>query len=113
MIIKSTVGSDASSHKSRLRRVAMTRTRAERSSTKRLRANLNVTGTRDPVRQSARRTVRDMRQPARNDTGGGLREVEVKSRAGKRTIGIPKPLSEALREHKKAQDAEREFAETE
>jgi integrase len=45
--------------------------------------------------------------------GGGLREVEVKSRAGKRTIGIPKPLLEALREHKKAQDIEREFAGTE
>jgi hypothetical protein len=112
MIIKSTVGSDASSHKSRLRRVAMTRTRAERSSTKRLRANLNVTGTRDPVRQSARRTVRDMRQPARNDTVAASARSN-KSRAGKRTIGIPKPLSEALREHKKAQDAEREFAETE
>lgn len=42
--------------------------------------------------------------------GGGLREVEVKSRAGKRTVGIPKPLLEALRRHKEAQDAEREFA---
>jgi integrase len=39
--------------------------------------------------------------------------VEVKSRAGKRTIGIPKPLLEALREHKKTQDIEREFAGTE
>ncbi|HKS44464.1 MAG TPA: site-specific integrase [Amycolatopsis sp.] len=45
--------------------------------------------------------------------GGGLREVEVKSRAGKRTVGIPKPLLDALREHKKAQDAEREHAGTE
>jgi integrase len=41
--------------------------------------------------------------------GGGLREVEVKPRAGKRTIGIPKPLLEALREHKKAQHIEREL----
>jgi integrase len=41
---------------------------------------------------------------------GGLREVEVKSRAGKRTVGIPKPLLESLRRHKLGQDAEREHA---
>lgn len=42
--------------------------------------------------------------------GGGLREVDVKSRAGRRAIGIPGPLLESLREHKKAQDVERDFA---
>jgi integrase len=42
--------------------------------------------------------------------GGGLREVDVKSKAGKRTVGIPGPLLEALREHKAAQDAERKLA---
>jgi integrase len=45
--------------------------------------------------------------------GGGLREVEVKSRAGKRTVGIPGPLLSALREHKNAQDVERQHAGTE
>ncbi|MEV8438993.1 site-specific integrase [Actinosynnema sp. NPDC051121] len=42
--------------------------------------------------------------------GGGLREVDVKSRAGRRAVGIPKPLVKLLREHKAAQDAERETA---
>jgi integrase len=42
--------------------------------------------------------------------GGGLREVEVKSRAGKRTVGIPGPLLNALMAHKVSQDQEREFA---
>ena len=41
---------------------------------------------------------------------GGLVEVDVKSRAGKRTVGIPDPLLRALREHKAAQDREREQA---
>jgi integrase len=41
---------------------------------------------------------------------GGLVEVDVKSRAGKRTVGIPDPLLRALREHKKTQDKEREQA---
>lgn len=45
--------------------------------------------------------------------GGGLREVEVKSRAGKRTVGIPAPLLEALKHHREVQDAEREHAGTE
>jgi integrase len=36
--------------------------------------------------------------------------VDVKSRAGKRTIGIPGPLLDALRERKAAQDKERELA---
>lgn len=43
-------------------------------------------------------------------TGGGLREVEVKSRAGKRAVGIPAPLVHALRQHKAAQDRERQLA---
>lgn len=45
--------------------------------------------------------------------GGGLREVEVKSRAGKRTVGIPAPLLEGLKQHRREQDAEREHAGTE
>ncbi|UUV34287.1 site-specific integrase [Amycolatopsis roodepoortensis] len=45
--------------------------------------------------------------------GGGLREVDVKSKAGRRTVGIPKPLLELLRAHRAAQDEEREFAGTE
>ena len=36
--------------------------------------------------------------------GGGLREVEVKSRAGKRTVDIPGPLLNALMAHKVVQD---------
>ncbi|MEU4801063.1 site-specific integrase [Actinosynnema sp. NPDC023587] len=42
--------------------------------------------------------------------GGGLKEVPVKSRAGRRAVGIPKPLIVQLRAHKEAQDAEREHA---
>ncbi|MFD8500124.1 tyrosine-type recombinase/integrase [Amycolatopsis sp. NPDC059657] len=45
--------------------------------------------------------------------GGGLREVDVKSKAGRRTVGIPRPLLELLRTHKAAQDEERKFAGTE
>ncbi|GAB3365699.1 tyrosine-type recombinase/integrase [Amycolatopsis echigonensis] len=48
--------------------------------------------------------------PQRRD--GGLREVDVKSKAGRRTVGIPGPLLEMLRRQKEAQDAEREFAGT-
>lgn len=42
--------------------------------------------------------------------GGGLAIVETKSRAGRRVIGVPKPLMEALKEHEARQDAEKEFA---
>jgi hypothetical protein len=42
--------------------------------------------------------------------GGGLREVDVKSRAGKRAVGIPAPLLRALERHKNAQDEERKIA---
>ncbi|MDR7278399.1 tyrosine-type recombinase/integrase [Catenuloplanes atrovinosus] len=42
--------------------------------------------------------------------GGGLREVDVKSRAGRRGVGIPAPLIKALREHREAQKKEREKA---
>jgi integrase len=42
--------------------------------------------------------------------GGGLKEVDVKSRAGRRAVGIPTPLVEALLQHKEAQDKERERA---
>ncbi|MCO8274773.1 site-specific integrase [Actinoplanes sp. TRM 88003] len=42
--------------------------------------------------------------------GGGLKEVDVKSRAGRRAVGIPAPLVEALRLHKAAQDIERQRA---
>lgn len=45
--------------------------------------------------------------------GGGLREVDVKSKAGRRTVGIPKPLLDLLRKHKAEQDAERKYAGTE
>jgi integrase len=45
--------------------------------------------------------------------GGGLREVDVKSKAGRRTVGIPGPLLELLRKHEIAQNSEREFAGTE
>lgn len=45
--------------------------------------------------------------------GGGLREVDVKSKAGRRTVGIPAPLLALLREQQAAQQAEREFAGTE
>nr|WP_325050202.1 tyrosine-type recombinase/integrase [Amycolatopsis panacis] len=44
--------------------------------------------------------------------GGGLREVDVKSKAGRRTVGIPGPLLAMLKRQKAAQDAEREFAGT-
>lgn len=42
--------------------------------------------------------------------GGGLVEVPTKSRAGRRVVGIPGPLLEALIEHRASQDAEREKA---
>ncbi|MGW4944515.1 tyrosine-type recombinase/integrase [Actinoplanes sp. NPDC004185] len=49
-----------------------------------------------------------MKCPQRH--GGGLVEVDVKSRAGKRAVGIPAPLLRALREHQAAQEKEREAA---
>ncbi|MEU7902174.1 site-specific integrase [Actinoplanes sp. NPDC049118] len=42
--------------------------------------------------------------------GGGLKEVDVKSRAGRRAVGIPAPLVTALRQHREAQAAERRNA---
>jgi integrase len=42
--------------------------------------------------------------------GRGLVLVEPKSRAGRRTIALPPQLVAALREHRAAQDAERELA---
>jgi integrase len=39
-----------------------------------------------------------------------LKEVDVKSRAGRRAVGIPAPLVEALTQHKEAQAKEREIA---
>ncbi len=36
--------------------------------------------------------------------------MDVKSRAGKRTVGLPVPLLDALKAHKAAQDKERELA---
>lgn len=42
--------------------------------------------------------------------GGGIREVDLKSRAGRHAVGIPTPLLAALREHKTFQDAERKAA---
>ncbi|MEV4599503.1 site-specific integrase [Amycolatopsis sp. NPDC049253] len=42
--------------------------------------------------------------------GGGLVVGEVKSRAGRRTIGIPHPLAEALDAHRAGQTEEREAA---
>jgi integrase len=41
---------------------------------------------------------------------GGLVEVDVKSKAGRREIGLPDELVALLSEHRKAQDAERELA---
>lgn len=46
--------------------------------------------------------------PARS--GGGLVVVDTKSKAGRRTVGVPAPIMAALRAHQKAQDAERETA---
>ena len=42
--------------------------------------------------------------------GGGLVEVEVKSRAGRRGVGLPDPLVDLLRAHHEAQDEERRRA---
>jgi integrase len=42
--------------------------------------------------------------------GGGLVEVDVKSRAGRREIGLPDELLALLTEHRKVQDQEREHA---
>ena len=44
--------------------------------------------------------------------GGGLQEVDVKLKAGRRTIGIPGPLLELLRRHNVTQEEERQFAGT-
>ncbi len=49
-----------------------------------------------------------MKCPKRH--GGGLVEVDVKSRAGKRAVGIPRQLLKALCEHQKMQSKEREIA---
>jgi integrase len=42
--------------------------------------------------------------------GGGLVEVEVKSRAGRRGVGLPDPLVDLLRTHREAQAQERRRA---
>jgi integrase len=42
--------------------------------------------------------------------GGGLAVVDTKSRAGRRVMGVPPPLTRALIEHRRAQDKERELA---
>ncbi|HEY9411437.1 MAG TPA: site-specific integrase [Jiangellaceae bacterium] len=42
--------------------------------------------------------------------GGGLAEVPTKSRAGRRVVGVPRPLMDALDDHRKAQGKERETA---
>ncbi|WP_233605982.1 site-specific integrase [Micromonospora sp. Llam0] len=42
--------------------------------------------------------------------GGGLKEVDVKSRAGRRAVGIPRPLLDALKQHKAMQEKERKVA---
>jgi len=49
--------------------------------------------------------------PQRHD--GGLVEVDVKSRAGRRGIALPGQLYDLIIKHRKAQDAEREHAGTE
>jgi integrase len=41
---------------------------------------------------------------------GGVVAAEVKSRAGKRTVGIPTPLVDVLRQHRARQDRERDRA---
>jgi integrase len=42
--------------------------------------------------------------------GGGVVESEVKSRAGRRTVGLPHPVVEALESHRQQQATERETA---
>lgn len=42
--------------------------------------------------------------------GGGPLPQELKSRAGKRTVGIPEPLVQALQQHQREQQREREHA---
>ena len=54
-----------------------------------------------------RSTCQRLPSEARRRISRGRRK---KSRAGKRTVGIPGPLLRALREHKAAQDREREHA---
>lgn len=49
--------------------------------------------------------------PQRRD--GGLVEVDVKSRAGRRGIALPDQLYALIEQHRRAQDAEREHAGTE
>jgi integrase len=44
---------------------------------------------------------------------GGLVEVDVKSKAGRREVGLPDELLALLIEHRKVQDVEREHAESE
>lgn len=48
-----------------------------------------------------------VKQALRRQTGKGLVIVKPKSRAGSRTIKLPKPLIEALRRHRSEQNAER------
>lgn len=45
--------------------------------------------------------------------GGGLVEVDVKSKAGRRTIGLPDQLFELLTRHRGRQETERQYAATE
>ena len=51
-----------------------------------------------------------VRQALQRQRGGGLVIVPPKSRAGRRVVGLPRPLVAALRQHSEAQAREREAA---
>ncbi|SDP64688.1 hypothetical protein SAMN04487905_106247 [Actinopolyspora xinjiangensis] len=56
------------------------------------------------------RTERAPHRPKRH--GGGLVAIDVYSRAGRRTIGLPDQLAEMLRCHHERQEAERQHADS-
>jgi integrase len=77
----------------------------------------------EPCRQPCKRHTRPCPPPCGSECtgharhcpqrhGGGLKEVPVKSRAGRRGWVIPEPLWKLIEAHREQQDAEREFAGT-
>ncbi len=88
---------------------ATTRTTAVDGYTRTTRAPPTALSITNPARRPAPGCTRHARTcPQRH--GGGLKEVDVKSRAGRRAVGIPAPLVEALKQHKEDQAKERRVA---
>ena len=89
---------------------AATRTRAGSATTRPGRVPPTASGTRAPARHPAPTDCTSHARWCPRRRGGGLVEVDVKSRAGRRGIVLPAQLAALLEEHRAAQAREREVA---